>query len=92
MEMGMLWKDDHPHRTLAQKVARGAEYFRRRYQEEPTVCFVHPSMLPTGSGGGLVLAAGLRVLAARNVPAGHLWLGVNAASRSEALALEEARL
>jgi hypothetical protein len=92
MEMGMLWKDDHPHRTLAQKVARGAEYFRRRYRAEPTVCFVHPSMLPTGSGGGLVLAAGLRVLAARNVPAGHFWLGINAGIQVEAAALQEAQL
>ncbi|MBL8057352.1 MAG: hypothetical protein JNK29_11665 [Anaerolineales bacterium] len=79
MDMGMLWKDDHPHRTLAQKVARGVEAFRLRYQEHPTVCFVHPSMLPTGSGGGLILPAGLRVLATRKVPAHHFWLGVNAA-------------
>lgn len=76
MEIGMLWRDDEPQRPLEERVARAADYYRRKYGEQPTVCFLHPSQLPEGSGG-TAEAAGLRLLAARTVQKGHLWLGVN---------------
>lgn len=75
MDIGMLWKDDDARRSLDEKLARAAEYYRSKYGEQPTVCFVHPSMLPDGAT--TFEAAGLRVLTARTVQANHFWLGVN---------------
>lgn len=75
MDIGMLWKDDDARRSLDEKVAQAAQYYEHKYGEAPTVCFVHPSMLPPGAER----AAGLRLLAARTVQVHHFWLGVNAA-------------
>lgn len=47
MKIGMLWFDNDPHTDLAAKVERAASYYRSKYGKTPTVCFVHPSMLPT---------------------------------------------
>jgi hypothetical protein len=76
MEIGMLWKDDDVKRSLEQKLARAADYYRGKYGESPTVCFVHPSMLADGADR-VESAAGLRVLTARTVQMHHFWLGVN---------------
>ncbi|MDW8325222.1 MAG: hypothetical protein RMK99_01545 [Anaerolineales bacterium] len=70
----MLWSDDDARRSLAEKVARAAEYFRNKYGEQPTVCYVHPSLLPSG---GETAVAGLRLLPSKSVLVNHFWLGVN---------------
>ena len=46
MKIGMLWFDNDPHTALAAKVEKAAAYYRTKYGKTPTVCFVHPSMLP----------------------------------------------
>jgi len=46
MKIGMLWFDNDPHTTLAAKVEKAAAYYITKYGRTPTVCFVHPSMLP----------------------------------------------
>lgn len=46
MKIGMLWFDNDPHTDLSAKVERAATYYRLKYGKSPTVCFVHPSMLP----------------------------------------------
>lgn len=46
MKIGMLWFDNDPHTELAAKVERAAAYYRLKYGKTPTLCFVHPSMLP----------------------------------------------
>jgi hypothetical protein len=73
MDFGMLWNDDDGRRSLAEKVARAAEYFRGKYGEEPTVCYVHPSLLPAGEA----TAAGLRLMPSKSVLLNHFWLGAN---------------
>jgi hypothetical protein len=81
MEIGMLWSDDDGRRSLAEKVMRAAEYFRSKYGEEPTVCYVHPSLLPAGSETS---AAGVRLLPSKSVLVNHFWLGVNGATETRA--------
>ena len=46
MKIGMLWFDNDPHTPLAAKVEKAAAYYLTKYGRTPTVCFVHPSMLP----------------------------------------------
>jgi len=46
MKIGMLWFDNDPHTNLAAKVEKAAAYYITKYGRTPTVCFVHPSMLP----------------------------------------------
>jgi len=46
MKIGMLWFDNDPHTALAAKVEKAAAYYLTKYGRTPTVCFVHPSMLP----------------------------------------------
>lgn len=80
MDIGLLWKIDHPRHTLAQAVARAAEAYRRRFGEVPTVCFIHPVRAPRLAPGEQMFVAGLRLLTARSVPPGFIWLAVNAAA------------
>ncbi len=73
MDVGMLWRDEAEGRTLDEKVARAADYYRRKYGAAPTVCVVNPRMLPPDAD----VAGGLRLVGARTVQVNHFWLGVN---------------
>lgn len=71
MKIGMLWFDDDPQATLAVKVEQAATYYQRKYGKKPTVCFVHPSMLPRlGQEEQELISSdnGLEVEAASNQP------------------------
>jgi hypothetical protein len=46
MNVGMLWFDNDPKLVLKAKVSRAARYYEQKYGKTPTICFVHPSMLP----------------------------------------------
>lgn len=58
-EHGMLWYDDDPKRTLADKVLRAVEYYRTKYGKQATTCRVCPSQYVAGAG----LTAGVKVVA-----------------------------
>jgi len=45
MNIGMLWFDNDPKVNLDTKIERAAYYYARKYGRNPTLCFVHPSML-----------------------------------------------
>ena len=75
MKIGMLWFDNDPHTTLAAKVEKAAAYYITKYGRIPTVCFVHPSMLPTPPQD-----VGMEVRPTKSVLPNHFWLGVNAAN------------
>ena len=72
MTIGMLWMDNDKKTTLAEKIARAADHYRRKYGALPTVCFVHPKMLSSGQSGPYYIA----LKASKTVPPGHFWLGV----------------
>ena len=46
MNVGMLWFDNDGKATLDAKIERAAVYYRSKYGKKPTLCFVHPSMIP----------------------------------------------
>jgi hypothetical protein len=45
MNIGMLWFDNDPKVNLDTKIERAALYYAKKYGKNPTLCFVHPSML-----------------------------------------------
>ena len=86
MKIGMLWFDNDPNAGLDVKIERAADYYRVKYGKTPTVCFVHPSMLPTEAatrpGEEPVPVEGLKgkgieVRQTRSVLPNHFWIGVN---------------
>ena len=74
MNIGMLWFDNDPKAGLSTKIERAATYYRTKYGKAPTLCFVHPSMLPTPVNQ----AAGVELRTSRSVLPNHLWLGISA--------------
>lgn len=73
MNVGMLWFDGDVHRDVPARIARAAAYYRSKYGERPTVCFVNPSMV--GKDPPLEID-GLLVRTSVSVLRDHLWLGV----------------
>ena len=80
MFTGMLWYDNDRTTTLAAKVQRAAEYYRRKYGAAPDTCVVNPAMLsepPLQAGATLAESQGaITVRASRTILPGHLWIGV----------------
>lgn len=82
MNIGMLWFDNDPKTALDTKVERAASFYRNKYGKEPTVCFVHPSMLPhdnSESQAPHLKSAGVELRSTRSVLPNHFWIGVNIA-------------
>ena len=84
MNVGMLWFDNDPRTALTVKVARAADYYRKKYGLAPDLCLVHPSMLAEprpDSIEGLVLSDSegpsgrVAVRPNRIIQPGHLWIG-----------------
>ncbi len=76
MNIGLLWFDDDPKHSLADKVRAASAHYQRRFGQTPTMCYVHPGAL--GKSDRQVVA-GVEVAAGRAVLPNHLWLGVTEA-------------
>jgi len=93
VNIGMLWFDNDSKVELDTKLERAADYYRTKYGTVPTLCFVHPSMMPTipnrgdGSVAGseteeeeeedFITTAGVEVRTTASVLPNHFWIGVN---------------
>jgi hypothetical protein len=87
MNIGMLWFDNDPKVNLDGKIERAAEYYRSKYGRNPTLCFVHPSMLRNGKSQDEAhgsnpteksyAACGIEIRSNRSVLPNHFWIGVN---------------
>ena len=84
MNSGMLWFDNSPKMTLAQKVKAAADYYRQKYGVKPTFCMVNPSML-----GEEVEFDGVLVKSYRPVLPGYLWIGIADASETVRRVIEK---
>ena len=97
MNIGMLWFDNDPKVNLDTKIERAALYYAKKYGKNPTLCFVHPSMLvnPAAKNEGPANGAESSAVQVKNLVAGrievrsnrsvlpnHFWIGVNGASES----------
>ncbi len=75
MQIGMLWLDDSPKSDLSAKVRAAADYYRRKYGQEPNLCYAHPSMVPEDG----IRVDDVEVRPLSDVLPHHLWLGVGEA-------------
>ena len=73
MNTGMLWFDNDPKTTLADKIERAVSYYRHKYGREPNTCLIHPSMLPVEDNAKNYSVV---VRSYRSVLPGHLWIGI----------------
>lgn len=74
MHTGMLWFDNTPGLSLTERIEKAAEYYRRKYHQEPTLCLIHPSM-----GEGLdneTQIGNIKVRKYNPVLPRHLWIGI----------------
>ena len=91
MNIGMLWFDNDPKKELDVKIERAATYYREKYGKMPTVCFVHPSMVPETPSPApknappieIKLDKGqLHIRTNQSVLPNHFWIGVNGTKTS----------
>ena len=71
MRVGMLWFDDSSQRDLTMKLDRAIKHYQAKYGTHPTICYVHPSMLPKRPVAGM----GVEMRASNMVLPNHFWLG-----------------
>lgn len=73
MFTGMMWFDNDPKTTLADKVHQAAEYYRSKYGRIPDLCLVNPNMLPESEAQ----EGKIHIRSLRSVLPGHLWIGMD---------------
>lgn len=68
--MYLLWFDDTPRLTAAQRIQAGAARFRERFQLEPRIAVVNPTQAPGGD------VDGLRVVTRPWLLKNNFWIGL----------------
>jgi hypothetical protein len=76
MDIGMLWFDNNPKLDLPAKIQEAALYYQNKYGRQPTLCFVHPSMISDPA----TKTQGIEVKPHQMVLPNHLWLGIGEAT------------
>jgi hypothetical protein len=69
MNKMMMWFDGSSS-PLAEKVAKAAMYYERKYHAKPRLCWVHVSSYEPGC-----VVAGIKIEAKANLLKHDLWLG-----------------
>ena len=92
MNIGMLWFDNNKIETINTKIEHAAQYYQKKYGIVPTLCYIHPSMMPSipkekSNGNGAqpdenkeeksFFAGSLEVRSNHSVLPNHYWIGVN---------------
>ena len=81
MDIGLLWYDGDPKRTLEEKVETAARRYHEKFGRWPNRCHVHPQVLDDGHTDlSLLIRVGeshldIRVLSAPNILLHHYWIG-----------------
>jgi hypothetical protein len=75
MDVGLLWFDNDTGTVLSDRVDRAAAHYARKYGRKPSLCFVHPTMLPNGDGK--LMAGPVEVRSAPWVMPNHFFIGEN---------------
>ena len=78
MNIGMMWVDVTPNKTLATKVQEAAQYFRRKFDRIPELCLFNPKDLKSGELAEEIDVFGEFKVVVRpwgSVLPSHLWIG-----------------
>ena len=73
MKTGLLWFDDDPRHSLAERIAPAARRYCQKFGTSPNVCYVHPSTL--GGDGKTAQVGTIHVATSPSVLPHHLWIG-----------------
>lgn len=71
MKTGLLFFDNDPKTTLAEKIDRAANLYKVKYGLDPTLCLVNPKALTPGMEMPAITVRPYRI-----VLPGHLWVGI----------------
>jgi hypothetical protein len=77
MNIGMLWFDDDPRKTLETKIEQAVARYSAKYGRAPNACYVNPTATPANS-----IHEGLHIITARTVRPNYLWLGIEDSARA----------
>jgi hypothetical protein len=83
MNIGMLWFDNDTKADFFTRIDRAAVYYRQKYGKTPTVCYVHPSMIPQKTEAlphAPIKNGNIEVRENHSVLPNHFWIGVNGAT------------
>ena len=72
MHIGMMWFDNNPNLSLKNKIEKAVSYYRQKYQREPNLCLIHPSMIEKDKPE----FDRMTIRSYRPVLPGHLWIGI----------------
>lgn len=75
LDIGMLWFDDDKKRTIDEKIDVAIEFYKNKYKQEPTVCYINDSDF-SEKAGKRTLIMGLRIRHSKTIIRNHFWLGV----------------
>lgn len=67
----LIWQDDHPKHTLAQKITDAITAHTARFGQAPTVALINPADLPAS-----VLDIPITVRVTQTVGRSTVWVGV----------------
>ena len=70
MKPGLLWFDDDAQADFSLKVNRAVVYVHKKYEKNPMLCYVHPSMLEKNRK----LKIGVEIRTSRAIRPNHFWL------------------
>ena len=74
MDIGMLWYDDDPKRTLDDKIKRAAAFYQEKYNLTAVECYVNPAALK--DLGQPYHVGAILGLPRRETMLNHFWLGL----------------
>ncbi len=75
MQIGMLWYDDDPKKTLETKIEQATARYVEKYGHRPNACYISAALGTTDAK-----KQGLRVIPARTLRPNYLWIGVDDAT------------
>lgn len=71
MRIGILWYDNDPARSLADKIGQAKTFHETKYHRTPTMAMVNPRALAEATTMG-----GVTVQPQRYILPGHIWIGI----------------
>ncbi len=72
MQVGLLWYDDDPKKTLEMKIEQARVRYVEKYGRAPNACYVNSAAVTVDSK-----VRALRIIPARGVRPNYLWIGVD---------------
>lgn len=72
MNIGMLWLDEDPSKSLPSRVERATSYYQEKYGRRPNTCVLHPMTLGEVDPTSIPM---VKVETSAKVLPEHFWVG-----------------